>query len=249
MIKKLAGLFILLFGFACTTVEPISAMVPAPTVELVIQTPVPQHPPTETPLPTIPVPTATITPTLPASFIIRDFYAHKQLLPLDCESAAAVDWAEYLGVKIDEYEFQHGLPISDNPEIGFVGYSTGPWGQVPPYAYGVHAAPIAARLQQYGLNAVAVKGYSLEQIKSELAKGHPVITWVIGNCVGGIPYNYTDKLGNTVTVAAYEHVIILYGFEGDNLYYFNAGKRYMIPNDVFLNSWGVLGNMAIVMGE
>jgi len=168
---------------------------------------------------------------------------------LDCESAAAVDWASYLGKTIDEYEFQHGLPISDNPNIGFVGYSTGPWGQVPPYAYGVHAGPIADRLQQYGLNAVAVKGTTLDQVKRELVAGRPVIAWVIGNCVGGIPYEYTDKQGNKVTVAAYEHVIILYGFDGDNLYYFNAGKRYIIPSAVFQNSWGVLGNMVIVLGN
>jgi len=191
----------------------------------------------------------TFTPTLPAKAILTDFLAHKQLLSLDCESAAAVDWAEYLGVKINEYEFQHGLPISENPDYGFVGYSTGPWGQVPPYAYGVHAGPIADRLQQYGLKAVAVKGATLDQVKHELAAGRPVIAWVIGNCVGGVSFVYTDQQGRQVTVAAYEHVIILYGFDGDTLYYFSAGKRYMIPSKVFMNSWAVLGNMIVIQGD
>jgi uncharacterized protein YvpB len=195
------------------------------------------------------MPTVALTPTLPASFILTDFDAHKQLLSLDCEAAAAVDWAKYLGVTIDEYEFQHGLPISDNPNLGFVGYSTGPWGQVPPYAYGVHAGPIADRLRQYGLNAVAVKGSTLEQVRRELAAGRPVIAWVIGNCVGGIPFEYVDQQGNSVTVAAYEHVIILYGFDGDNIFYFSAGKRYSIPGEVFENSWKVLGNMAVMLGK
>lgn len=201
---------------------------------------------TLTPLPT---PTATLTPTLPASRILTDFTSHHQLLSLDCEAAAAVDWAKYLGVTIDEYQFQHGLPISDNPDLGFVGYSTGPWGQVPPYAYGVHAGPVADLLQKNGLNAVAVKGATIEQVKRELAAGRPVIAWVIGNCVGGVPYEYTDKAGNQVLVAAFEHVIILYGFDGDNIYYYNVGKRFMIPSEVFENSWKVLGNMVVIMGN
>lgn len=191
----------------------------------------------------------TLTPTLPAAAILTDYDGHRQLLSLDCEAAAAVDWAAYLGVTINEYEFQHGLPISDNPDLGFVGYSTGPWGQVPPYAYGVHAGPIADRLQDYGMNAVAVKGATLEQVKRELAEGRPVIAWVIGNCVGGVPYEYIDQQGNRVTVAAFEHVIVLYGFEGDDIYYNNVGKRYRIPSAVFMNSWGVLGNMVVIMGE
>ena len=39
-----------------------------------------------------------------------------------------------------------------------------------------------------------------------------MIAWVIGNMVGGIPYEYTDKEGNKTTVAAYEHVVILTGY-------------------------------------
>ncbi len=200
---------------------------------------------TQTLTPTL---TQTLTPTLPAAFIIENMTARKQALPLDCEAAAAVDWAQFFGVEINEYEFQHSLPVSDNPDKGFVGWSTGPWGQVPPYAYGVHAGPVAEVLRDYGLNAVAVKGMTLEQVKAELAAGRPIIAWVIGNCVGGVPFEYTDEEGDTATVAAYEHVILLYGYEGDQIYYFNAGKRYQIPADVFMNSFGVLGNMAIIQG-
>jgi uncharacterized protein YvpB len=78
---------------------------------------------------------------------------------------------------------------------------------VPPYGYGVHAGPIADLLNAYGIPAKAYKGYTLEQIKTQIAAGKPVIAWVIGNVVGGVPYVYTDKKGNQVTVAAYEHVV------------------------------------------
>lgn len=251
MKKSLLILVLLAVMTACAPVSTVAPKVESdPQVTRTISvTPFIGHA-TFTPEPSqTPTPVPTLTPTLPAAFILNDFRGHLQLLPLDCEAAAAVDWAAYLGVTIDEYEFQHGLPISDNPNLGFVGYSTGPWGQVPPYAYGVHAGPIADRLREYGLNAVAMKGATLEQVKRELAAGRPVIAWVIGNCVGGIPYEYIDQQGNRVTVAAFEHVIVLYGFEGDDIYYYNVGKRFKVPSAVFLNSWAVLGNMVVIMGQ
>jgi len=155
----------------------------------------------------------------------------------------------YLGVEINEFEFQTSLPLSDNPELGFVGSVDGPWGQIPPYAYGVHAAPVAELLRSYGLDAQAKKNYTLQELKRQIAMDQPVIAWVIGNVVGGIPYEYTDSEGNSTIVAAYEHVIIVIGYSQEMIRYNNNGKVYDIPIDVFENSWSVLGNMALVIGE
>lgn len=208
--------------------------------------------PTDTPfpLPTI-TPAASHTPTptaiqIPESFYITDISGTGQYFALGCEASAAVDWANYFGVMIYEYNFQHELPLSDNPDLGFVGDAKGPWGQVPPYAYGVHAAPVAELLRNYGLPAVGEKGLTLEQVKASLAQSKPVIAWVIGNMVGGIPHEYTDGAGNKTIVAAYEHVVILTGYSQENIRYLNNGRFYEVPVDVFLNSWGVLGNMAVL---
>ena len=82
---------------------------------------------------------------------------HVQTYELGCEASAAVDWAGYYDVLIYESTFQFGLPLSDNPELGFVGnVTTDGWGQIPPDAYGVHAEPIAELLREYGLPAQAV---------------------------------------------------------------------------------------------
>ena len=95
------------------------------------------------------------------------------------------------------------MPISDNPEKGFVGDVNDPWGQTPPYSYGVHAAPIAAVLkEEYDLPARAEKGFTLDQVKTELAADQPIIAWVIGNMVGGYPAEYTSSDGETTIVAA-----------------------------------------------
>jgi len=194
------------------------------------------------------LPTLTQTPTLPAASIITDMKAYKQDRPLDCESRAAVDWAAYFGFSISEYDFQFNLPVSDNPDLGFVGTSDSLWGQTPPYAYGVHARPVADLLQKYGVYAIAVEGMTLDSLKWQISLGHPVIAWVIGNCVGGVPTEYVDSQGNKTTVAAYEHVIIVIGYTDNRIRYLSSGKMYETPYEVFLNSWAVLGNMAIISG-
>ena len=190
-------------------------------------------------------PTITPTPTpIPGSHYLK-IDAHGKYFYLGCEAAAAVDLAGYYDILIFQYNFQQELPLSDNPDLGFVGDANGPWGQVPPYAYGVHAAPVAALLQKYGVDVEGGKGYTLEQMKEKLAAGHPVIVWVIGNLEGGVPAEYTDSQGNATIVAAYEHVVILTGYDQNSVRYVNNGRFFEAPNEVFLNSWGVLGNMAV----
>jgi uncharacterized protein YvpB len=104
---------------------------------------------------------------------------------------------------------------------------------------------VADLLEAYGIPAVAYKDYTLDQLRASVAQDAPVIAWVIGNVVGGVPYEYTDSLGNQVTVAAYEHVVIVTGYDAGHIRYMTNGKFYDTPTEVFLNSWGVLGNMVI----
>jgi uncharacterized protein YvpB len=226
-----------------------SPELPTPTQEF---TPTPAAtatlPATETPSPT-PTLAPTEVPPLPESYYIEDIYGYRQWFSLSCEARSAVDWAAYFGVTIYEYNFQQELPLSDNPDFGFVGTVDGPWGQIPPYAYGVHAEPVAALLRTYGLKAVAYKKYTLDQVREQLAAGKPVIAWVIGNVEGGVPYIYTDSAGNEVQVGAYEHVVILTGYGKDSIRYLNNSRFFDVPADVFDNSWSVLDRMVIVMED
>jgi len=198
-----------------------------------------------TPEPVKTEPTVIPTPTAIPGSAYLEIDAHGKYFYLGCEAAAAVDLAGYYDILLYQYNFQQELPLSDNPDLGFVGDANGPWGQVPPYAYGVHAAPVAALLQKYGVDVEGGKGYTLEQMKEKLAAGHPVIVWVIGNMEGGVPAEYTDSAGNKTIVAAFEHVVILTGYDQNSVRYVNNGRFFQAPNEVFLNSWGVLGNMAV----
>lgn len=228
------------------TATAVATAWPSATHLALTETPVQDVPQQETPQPAASTATPTSTPTYPAEHYILNITGRKQAFSLGCEASVAVIWAKYFGVWIDELTFQYSLPLSDNPDKGFVGDVNGPWGQTPPYAYGVHAAPVAALLRHYGLPAQDRKQMTVAQVKAELAADQPVIAWVIGNVVGGVPVTYTDQVGDTVIVAAYEHVILLTGYNPEKLRYISNGKFYETPTAVFENSWGVLGNMAII---
>jgi len=217
------------------------------------QTPTQTHTPEPTfIIPTTDTPSASPTaltpaPTYPDSHYISAIIGHKQTYELGCEASAAVDWAGFFGVPIFESTFQYALPLSDNPDFGFVGeVTTDGWGQIPPYAYGVHAGPIADALVEFGLPALAVTNYSIEEVKQQLSEDKPIIAWVIGNIEYSEPVEYVDTEGRVAVVAPYEHVVILTGYNSTHLRYMNNGKFYDTPIEVFLTSWGVLGNMAVI---
>lgn len=170
-----------------------------------------------------------------------------QALPLDCESRSAVDWAGYFGSQINEIEFFNRLPVSDDPDAGFVGSVYGGWGQIPPNPYGVHADPVAAVLNQYGVQARAVHGLSWEALQAEIDADRPVLVWVVGHVWAGTPVSYTaPSTGRTVVVAAQEHTVIVVGYGADTVTVLDGWTTYSATRAQFMASWGVLGNMAIV---
>ncbi len=224
------------------TQPPTLTPTPEPTFT---PTPEPTLTPTPEPSPT-PLPSPTPTETLAAEHIIAGIRGHRQLLELDCETSAALDWARFLGKDFDELTFQSQLPVSDNPDYGFVGDVNAAWGQIPPYGYGVYAGPVADLLNVYGIQAQAYKGYTLDQIKTKIDQDIPVITWVIGLAEPGTPYPYTDSEGRTTVVAPYEHVVMVIGYTPTTVRVMSEGKWYNISTERFLSSWGVLGNMVVV---
>lgn len=210
-------------------------VIPAEPVEI------PAEPPQPEPNPQI--------DSLPDSYILDGVVTNPQWFTLDCEARTAVDWAAFFGVGIDENEFLGRLPHSDNPDLGFVGRFDGQQGQLPPNSYGVHADPVANLLNEYGVSARSGKGFSWDDIRTEISAGRPVITWVIYNTVPGYSVPYVDSAGNSTIVANFEHTIILSGYSPDTVYISDNGRYYTRALQVFLASWSALGNMAIMAGN
>jgi uncharacterized protein YvpB len=232
---------------------PPTAPSPAPTLE-VVSAVVPEAPTPTAP----PAATATLWPTLsPAPFVpisslvetasIADITGHSQTLSLSCEARAAADWAGYFGVAIDELTFLSQLPVSDDPDVGFVGDVRGEWGQIPPNAYGVHAWPVASLLHDYGLRARSRHYMSVEDLRGEIAAGRPVIVWVVGHVDGvGERVRYRASSGRETIVAPFEHVVIAVGYTADTITVLDGARRYDRPLETFVNSWALLGNMTII---
>jgi uncharacterized protein YvpB len=184
---------------------------------------------------------------LPEEAAVATITGHAQRLSLSCEARSAADWAGYFGVAIDELTFLSQLPLSDDPDVGFVGDVRGSWGQTPPNDYGVHARPVARLLEHYGLPARSRRYMSLDDLRAEIAAGRPVITWVVGHVeAGGTPLRYTAGSGRETIVAPYEHTVIVIGYSPDTVTILDGARRYVRPLDVFVDSWGVLGSMAVV---
>jgi uncharacterized protein YvpB len=174
---------------------------------------------------------------------------HAQLYTLDCEARSAVDLAEFFDVDIDERDFLSKLPKSDNPEDGFVGDFRGLTGQLPPQSYGVYSKPVAALLREYGLQAHAKKDFSWGSIQSEIAAGRPVMVWIIGNTWPGYAVDYTTPDGQTTYVANYEHTGIVTAYDETTVTIVDGSMIYRRTLDEFLQSWGVLHDMAVTVNN
>mgnify|MGYP001603240545 FL=1 len=106
---------------------------------------------------------------------------------------------------------------------------------------------MAAQLRQRGLWARAVIGLSWDEVQSEVAAGRPVIAWVVGHVERGAPIEYTPRdTGQTTVVARYEHTVIVVGYSPGRVTVLDGGDTDTHSLDVFLQSWAVLGNMAVI---
>ncbi len=186
---------------------------------------------------------------LPESAYISGYYGYRQYYNLSCEARAAADVASFWGVTITEDEILDAMPSSDNPNKGFVGKRNDYWGNIPPLSYGVHAGPVAAVLQDAGLDAVARTDMTYDEVRAQIADGNPVIVWVIGKMWTGTTQRieFSDK--EQGIVAANEHTMVILGYDKTTVQVFDpsSGAYTNYWTDGFLASWAVLGNMAITV--
>jgi uncharacterized protein YvpB len=210
--------------------------------------------PTETPpqftaTPSKPVVCDPNTPEPPTSATIEGVFGQPQAYSLSCEARSAADLAGFWGVTIQEGVFFSQLPKADNPDEGFVGYLSGAWGEIPPKSYGVHAQPVADLMVMYGLEAEAHKEITFRCLKNEIAAGRPVIVWIVGHAWAGLPVPYVAPDGAETIVAPYEHTMILFGYDANNVHLIDAYSSNIEThsNASFLVSWAALDNMALTV--
>jgi predicted double-glycine peptidase len=72
---------------------------------------------------------------------------------------------------------------------------------------------------------------------------------VIGHVWEGTPVQYTDSLGRSTIVARYEHTVMVIGYDSTSVTILDGSMTYQRSLTSFFNSWGVLGNMAVIRGN
>jgi LysM repeat protein/uncharacterized protein YvpB len=186
---------------------------------------------------------------LPPAASVGGLAGHPQSLSLDCEARSAADWAAFWGVAVDEITFLQQLPRTDNPETGFAGNVYDTPGNLPPRGYGVYAGPVAALLHgAYGLPAAARNHLTESDLQSEIASGRPVIVWYLYGFRTAQAVDLTSADGAVYQAAPFEHTGIVLGYDPASVTVLDAytGLAQRVDRSQFLNSWAVLGNMAIV---
>ena len=152
-------------------------------------------------------------------------------------------------MNINEKDFLGKLPKSDNPEDGFVGDYRGTEGQLPPQSYGVYSKPVAALLRDYGLQAHAKKDFAWENLQAEIVAGRPGMVLIIGNVWPGYAQDYTAPDGQTTYVAHYEHTAIVTAYDKTTVTIVDGAMTYQRTLAEFLQSWGVLHDMAVTVSN
>ena len=166
---------------------------------------------------------------------------------LSCESRSAADLLAAHGLPGTEADVFARLPRSDNPDLGFVGDVDGPAGRLPPQGYGVHAAPIAAALRSFGLDATAVRDRDLAWLRSETDAGRPVIAWVTGSCSPSRAVDLVDARGLPFRAVPGEHTVLVVGVRGTSVLVLDPadGRRTTFEADEFDAAWALLGRRAV----
>jgi uncharacterized protein YvpB len=92
---------------------------------------------------------------------------------------------------------------------------------------------------------------SWDELRYQIALGNPVIVWIVGTIDAylkrGIPLYYTSVAGDVTVVASDEHTVNVVGYDSNYVYILNGAPPYKsVPIDLFLDSWSVMRQMAVV---
>lgn len=186
---------------------------------------------------------------LPPSAFVEGVVGHPQKHNLSCESRSVTDLAAFWGAEFTESDFFRRLPKSDNPNRGFVGDVDLPPGSMPPAGYGVYVGPVAAGLRSFGLDAQARRGWSLDDLKTELTAGRPVIVWATYEMRLSEVQSWTSFDGETSPVVQWQHTFIAVGYDATGVYLVDAydGVTKHFAYEQFVPAWAQLDGMAVAV--
>jgi uncharacterized protein YvpB len=186
--------------------------------------------------------------------------AYMMQLSNDCEATSLRMILAARGIQVDDeeilnqigidrthYQFGRSGPLAGNPFRAFVGDPNG--SETAGTGFGVYSPPVVAAAQHYGLGVLAAgQGISVNQLRTQVAQGHPAIVWINYPWHGAATTSYTAYDGTSVPYAGPgEHTVVVTGFSGDSVTVNDPARgRLSIPIDSFTAAYATYGNMAVI---
>ena len=185
-------------------------------------------------------------PALPPSHALVDFPLAGQWWNLSCEYAAASAATKYFNNQISQETFATKIGFDANPNKGFRGNLSGPWGGT--WDYGVYPLPILSVLMQQGFpHSYTFRG-DANLLRDAISNNRPVVVWINGT-YGKAPRYSDESEGETFILVPYEHAVTVYGYNETSVSIMDPAypAYYDVSWDVFMNAWLQLDGMALVV--
>ncbi len=247
--------------------EPVSVR-PSASPLFVIEQPPPTPSPSPTPTAT-PAPTAPPAATNPPGLVTFPMPVYKQVMNLDCETAAL-----QMGLAAMGHTYtQQALFAGQNPDLrkpvlvpgtkkvvqwgdpytNFVGDVNG--SDLGPTGYGVYYPLILAIARSHGApSSTGGETLTAAQVYAAVASGHPVLVWVETGWENARAAGYTGVWtawdGRSIKYSLIEHVVTLSGVSATQVRVndpWKSGSQYWYGKAAFEASWADFNNMAVIL--
>ncbi len=185
----------------------------------------------------------------PPERVLQGVPSYHQQWSLSCEYAAVSAATGLWGERLSESQMHREIGNHLNPHKGFRGdIAGGPWGSL--RDYGVYPEPIVPVLKRHGFLASRAFRAGTDTIRREIAAGHPVVIWLVGNY---IPQRrtYLSDGRDSYFVIPYEHAVTLYGYDPRGVHVMDPGSggKYHQGWDGLEFAWAQLDHMGLVVAK
>lgn len=187
-----------------------------------------------------------LTDPVPATYVIDGMPAMGQWWNLSCEYAATSAATAFYGKTITQQTFVDDIGFDANPNIGFRGRLSGPWGGI--NDYGIYPAPILKDLIAHGFAHSYSFRANADMLRSAISKDHPVVVWIVGT-FGTAPRYDEQEDGEQYVLVPYEHAVTAYGYNESSIMLMDPaiGGYRTIAWATFTTAWTSLDGMALVV--
>jgi uncharacterized protein YvpB len=185
-------------------------------------------------------------PTTAPSHVIPHFPLMGQWWNLSCEYAATSAATAYFGNTISQGAFVNMIGFDANPNKGFRGDLSGPWGGT--WSYGVYAPPILVALIKSGFTHSYIFHADPLLLREAIDNDRPVVAWITGT-YSSMPRYEDESDGEQFLLVPYEHAVTVYGYDEQTVSIMDPAcpAYYTVSWDLFLNAWQQLDGMALVV--